>query len=98
MCSLRCPQGPPKTQLFEIDFLRPVLVTRATKKEYSGGAPRSENDAEIVPKWGPIIVYLAPGNRPFGSFYHVLAPRAPQGSFLSHFDTILAPFGTIFRP
>ena len=62
---------------------------------FSGpGAPESENDAEMVPKWGPIIVYFTSGMHPFCRFYSVLAPRVPQGAFLSHFDTIFAHFGT----
>ncbi len=49
-CPLRFGHGPPKTQHSLIDFLRPVLATKATKKEYSSELA-SQNDPNMSPKW-----------------------------------------------
>ncbi len=61
---------------------------------FGPGAPESEHDAEMAPKWGPRIVTATSEMHPFCGFNSVLAPRVPQGAFLSHFDTIFAHFGT----
>ena len=74
--------------------MEPHTQPSKTRDFFGPGAPESENDAEMAPKWGPIIVTEAPWMHPFCRFYSVMAPRVPQGAFLSHFDTIFAHLGT----